>query len=956
LPTAISNSPRKAPELTVNGQIVLDTRYLRKGETAEGLFWRVASSVAMAEMEYDEDPIYWAEQFYDLMASCKMMPNTPTLFNAGRDRGNLSACFVAPIPDSLDGIIAAVSTQMKTLQWGGGMGLSGSRIRPEGDFIKGVHQKALGPLAVLKLVNEASKAITQNGVRAGANMFELLVTHPDILGFIRAKNKDPQSISHFNISVAATDAFMESVRAGEDYNLVNPRTREVTGSLPAREVFDEIVSGAWKTGDPGLFFIDAANRDNPLLSKFGAIEATNPCLHGDTKVLTSKGPVAIRDLVDQEVSVLTKLETGELVYRRMSEIQKTRSHTPVVKLSMETLEQGEPKTTEIVLTADHCLYLPDGTKLKAKELKSGDHLLSVNRYHIVLSVKAAGSADVYNGSVTESHRFFIETESGAGILVANCGEEPLLPHESCNLAHLNLAKYVTPDLDFDFNEFKQDLTTIVRFLDDVVTVNQFPVPEQREMNLATRRIGVGVMGWHDALIKMGIPYESDEALQKADEIGRMFAARTDYASLELGQSRGPYGVWEADQGLPYRNAWRRTVAPTGTTSIIAGTSGGIEPWFSLAHERKMHDGPVLLELNEALDTALFDQCYSPEQIDEIRDRLLHGEPLSVIGVDWTGGLHDLFKTAPEISPEFHVRMQAAWQKHVDAGISKTINMPETATREDIAAAYMLAWELGCKGITVFRNGCREDEEQVLSHVNGDGPLVRQMELAGEDIKNWPDWMKKASGRDLEAAAKVLRQHSGNGGTPTLAYNQTMPDGALLASGEVSVAKRRRLPDERPAFTHKFRVDDHDGYITVGLYEDGTLGEIFLRVSTQGSTVDGLLDVWATTTSIALQYGVPLRAITAKLKNARFEPAGMTGNKDIPIAHSIVDYVGRWLEKRFPEKEDVLTATTPSSITAEQRVNSNNGYKHNGMSCPDCGGLLITQEGCSQCPQCGYSKC
>lgn len=796
----VSTSPSPAPvseplDLDDNALAVLRERYLEKDEAPDTLFWRVARAVAEAE----DNPEEWAPRFYEMIASRRFMPNTPTLFNAGRGRGNLSACFVIPIPDTREGIAKAVTSQMMTLAWGGGTGFSGSQLRPKGDAISGVHAHACGPVAVLRLLNQASMTITQNGIRQGANMFLLSVHHPDIEEFITVKNKDPQSISHFNISVAVTDQFMQAVKAGKDYPLINPRTQETVRQESAQRIWDMITESAWKTGDPGLFFIDQANRpeENPLLKNVGRIEATNPC-----------------------------------------------------------------------------------------------------------------------------------------------GEQSLLPWESCNLGHLNLAKYIVIGEDwkpsFDDRAFISDIKTAVRFLDDVVTVNQFPVEEQAEMNRQTRRIGLGVMGVHDALIRLGIPYASQQALFTCEQWARVIQQESDTASLHLGKERGTYGSWEGSmherQGQHFRNAWRRTVAPTGTTSIIADTSPGIEPWFSLAHVRKMHGGTLLKEINKDLLLALQSEGMTPERIDQLVQELLAGKSLQAIP-DVSDKVKCLYMTAMDIAPEFHVRMQAIWQTFVDSAISKTVNMPNSASVADVAKTYLKAWGLNCKGITIFRDGCRQDGEQVLSHLKLKKPLDATGWLGSEGIYT-VDVRSKSDG-------------GSNGTSVSVSSNSQKASPGLYRHTETPVAHGRvRLPAVRDSITHRFQVGEQEGYLTVGLYEDGSAGEIFIFASAQGSTVRGLLDTWGATLSIALQWGVPLSDLVRKMKNQRFEPYGFTDNPEIRNAHSIVDYIARWLEIRFlepPVQPDVISG-------------NDHRYEVYGFTCPDCGCLMVTQEGCAKCPNCAYSKC
>jgi len=494
-----------------------------------------------------------------------------------------------------------------------------------------------------------------------------------------------------------------------------------------------------------------------------------------------------------------------------------------------------------------------------------------------------------------------------------CGEQPLLPYESCTLGSINLAKFVRQDGErphLDWERLARVVPIVVRFLDDVIDMNRYPIPQIEEATRRTRKIGLGVMGWADLLLQLGIPYDSEEALALAEEVMRFVQEKANEASLALGEERGPYPAWEGSRHypkFPYRNATRTTIAPTGTISIIADCSSGIEPLFSLAFFRHHYLDPSdptrltrLREVNKHfLAVAQREGFYSEELLDYLAagGRLRHRPEVP----DWA---KRVFVTAHDIAPEWHVRMQAAFQRHTDNAVSKTINFPREASREDVARAYWLAYREGVKGITVYREGSRE--VSVLSHaaVNVRGPEQETPEVAREV-----------------------------GGLPT----RPRP-------------YRERLPDERRSITHKFQVGDQEGYITVGLYEDGRPGEIFIKMAKEGSTVSGLMDAVALLTSVALQYGVPIDDLARKLKNTRFEPYGPTNNPRIPWATSVLDYIFRWLELRFGQGQPTATGSgepvDPAMRPAEET----------GLTCPDCGALLVYQEGCLLCRSCGYNKC
>ncbi len=779
--------------LSENARVVLTRRYLAKDdsgrptETPEQLFARVAHNIAQAESlckagAVDNSVALWEERFLSLMQSLDFLPNSPTLMNAGRDIQQLSACFVLPVPDSIDGIFQAIKDTAIIHQSGGGTGFAFSRLRPRGDRVRSTMGIASGPVSFLKVFDAATEAIKQGGTRRGANMGILAVTHPDIEEFISLK-ANMRTLTNFNISVAVTEEFMRAVEADEEYDLINPRNSKPAGRRRARHMFDLIVANAWRNGDPGIVFLDRINSDNPT-PNLGDIEATNPC-----------------------------------------------------------------------------------------------------------------------------------------------GEQPLLPYESCNLGSLNLSRFVKaparagrdgrkPRLDWE--RLATVIPDCIRFLDNVIDMNRYPVEEIDRATKATRKIGLGVMGWHDALIQLGIPYDSEEALALAEEVMRFIQEKANAASLELGEERGPFPAFKGsryDPDYPYRNATRTTVAPTGTLSIIADASSGIEPVFALAYTRRHYLDPkdpskltALREVNRYFQHAAKDGGFYSE---ELMDHLAAGDGLSERD-DVPDRARRLFVTAHDISPEWHVRMQAAFQRHTDNAVSKTINFPFEATEADVARAYWLAFREGCKGITIYREGSREFS--VLSHaaVNVKGPE--------------------------QETTEALREIEGR-----------------LAAIERPRPYREHLPDERKSITHKFRVGDEEGYITVGLYDDGRPGEIFVKIAKEGSTVSGLMDAVALLTSVTLQYGVPVEDLSRKLKNTRFEPYGRTNNPQIPWATSVVDYIFRWLERKFaPEAAAADASAHVLEPTPGRSVDPHS--EATGLGCPECGALLAYQEGCLVCRSCGYNRC
>ncbi len=570
-------------KLSDNALRVLERRYLTKNgegkviETPQELFHRVAKHIASAELHYDakSDASFWEDAFYQLMTNLDFLPNSPTLMNAGHELGQLSACFVLPIEDSMESIFDAVKYTALIHKSGGGTGFSFSRLRPTSDRVGSTGGIASGPVSFMRAFDVTTDVIKQGGMRRGANMAILNIEHPDILKFITAK-EDSEALTNFNLSVAVTDKFMKAVETGTDYNLVNPRTGEVADNLNAKEVFDKIVDMAWRTGDPGIVFIDEINRHNPT-PKLGKIESTNPC-----------------------------------------------------------------------------------------------------------------------------------------------GEQPLLPFESCNLGSINLSKMVA-DKDgqpyVDYDKLSQTVKLTVRFLDDVIEVNQFPLPEITEMTKNTRKIGLGVMGFADMLIKLGIPYNSEQGLVMAEEIAHFISEEADRASIELAEERGVFpafqeSIYDIPDGPRFRNASRTTIAPTGSLSIIANCSSGIEPLFALSYVRHILEGEEFIEVNPYFEEAAKKGgFYSPE----LMKQLAEGKRLKDIE-EVPEDIKRLFVTAHDISPEWHVKMQAAFQKFTDSAVSKTVNFPHEATPDDVAEVYILAHQENLKGITIYRDRSRDSQVLTIGEV------------------------------------------------------------------------------------------------------------------------------------------------------------------------------------------------------------------------------------------------
>lgn len=558
-------------KLSENAEKVLRKRYLLRDdagtvvETPDEMFRRVAESVAGAETQHRGDVRYWSDKFYDCIRGLHFLPNSPALMNAGKDIGQLAACFVLPVEDSMASIFNSLKNAALILQSGGGTGFSFSRLRPKKDVVHSTGGVASGPVSFMRVYNTATEVIKQGGARRGANMGILRVDHPDILDFIRIKRKHGE-LENFNISVAVTDVFMKALYKDKSFALLNPRTRKKYSTIRAKTVFDEIVESAWETGDPGIVFIDVINRYNPTPDA-GDIESTNPC-----------------------------------------------------------------------------------------------------------------------------------------------GEQPLLPYEACILGSINVSRYVTHSRRgkaLDFGALSDDVSTAVRFLDNAIDVNKYPLPEIEAMHKANRKIGLGVMGFADLLILLDIPYDSKKAFELARHLMKFISNSARKYSEILAVKRGAFpnfhgSVYNKARRPEIRNATTTTIAPTGTLSIIADCSSGIEPLFALAYKRHVME-TELIEFNKYFfETAKKSGFYS----DELRDLVVRTGTLKD-AENVPRRIKNLYKTAHEISYQDHIAMQAAFQKYTDNAVSKTINMPFEAKKKDVAAAILLAYRKGCKGVTVFRYGTQK---------------------------------------------------------------------------------------------------------------------------------------------------------------------------------------------------------------------------------------------------------
>ncbi len=661
--------------LSNNARTVLKRRYLKKDangkviETSKKMFQRVASHIAKAEKKYDKSPSEKVieKQFFHMMTDLKFLPNSPTLMNAGRKLGQLAACFVLPVEDSMEGIFDSLKNAAIIHKSGGGTGFSFSRLRAKDSRVGTTGGVASGPVSFMKVFNTATEQVKQGGTRRGANMAILRVDHPDIMEFIHCK-KDDTALNNFNISVGVTGKFMEAVKAGSSYDLVDPSNQKKVGELNATEVYNALVHQAWDNGDPGIIFLDRINRDNPT-PELGTIESTNPC-----------------------------------------------------------------------------------------------------------------------------------------------GEQPLLPMEACNLGSINLAKFIAfeginPGINYD--SLRDTVHLAVRFLDNTIDMSKYPLPEFTQMVKGNRKIGLGVMGFADMLYQLQVPYNSEEALEIAEDVMGFIQTESHEASKNLAEERGVFknfnkSIFKNKENHKYRNATTTTIAPTGTLSIIANCSSGVEPLFALSYVRKVMDNDELLEINPHFEgVALKKGFYSPELMKAITKTgsisHIHGIPQDV---------KDVFVTAHDVSPEWHVRMQAAFQKHTDNAVSKTVNLPREATENDVLKIYNLSHELGCKGVTIYRDGSKKN--QVLS-----------------------------------------------------------VEGAPQEDSFMSAVKKR--PETLEGFTTKVKTGMGQLYVTVTEY-DGRPFEVFATIGKSGKSTTAKTEAIGRLISLALRSGVKVNNIVEQVKGIGGEHA------------------------------------------------------------------------------------
>lgn len=771
-------------EISKNAMTVLEKRYLAKDEngnlteTVEGMFRRVSDTIAAPDANYDKDADVkkLSDEFYDMMTGLRFLPNSPTLMNAGRVLGQLSACFVLPVEDSMEGIFDSVKNAALIHKSGGGTGFSFSRLRQQGAAVRSTGGVASGPVSFMKVFNAATEAVKQGGTRRGANMGVLRIDHPDILEFINCKT-DNKEITNFNISVGITEAFMEAVEARSDYDLIDPKTKQAVGHLSAEKVFDLIVDHAWKNGEPGIIFLDRLNRDN-VTPTVGEIESTNPC-----------------------------------------------------------------------------------------------------------------------------------------------GEQPLLPYESCNLGSINLVKMLKKTekgWEFDFGLLGETVEKAVHFLDNVIDANNYPLEKIGETTRASRKIGLGVMGWADTLLMLGIAYNSDEAVRLAERVMRYIENTGHAASAKLAEKRGTFPLFEVStlkDGIPMRNATVTTIAPTGTLSIIGGCSSGVEPVFAYAFIRNIMDGTEMIEVNPILTEKLKELGLYNETL--LRKIVKEGTIAHCTEIPEE--VRRVFVCAHDIKPVDHIRMQAAFQRYTDNAVSKTVNFPKEATRNEVRDVYMLAYKEGCKGVTIYRDGSRQEQVLNIGKVNKEGS-------------------SEAGGQAFLSACEM----------PEFGHIEPRP-----------------RPDVTRGFTEKMRIGCGSLYVTTN-YDENGICEVFTSTGKAGGC-PSQSEATARLVSVALRSGISINEVYDQLKGIRcpstIRQQGMSCTSCPDAIAKVVMKVSRQIEEEKLKEKAAGGGVKPeaplpadNSIGTQKQIVDIPATAGEIHSCPECGSAVEHEGGCVICRNCGFSKC
>ncbi len=851
-----SATPRVPLQLSPNAMTVLEKRYLvrdelgKPAEHAEDLFWRVAKTIAAADRGYgasDGAVEALADAFYELMAKRHFMPNSPTLMNAGRPLGQLSACFVLPVDDALSngksGIYDTLTAMALVHQSGGGTGFSFSKLRPKNDIVRSTMGVASGPVSFMTLFDASTDVVKQGGTRRGANMGILRVDHPDVMDFVTCKD-DTTKVTNFNISVAVTDAFMKAVELDADYDLFHPATRKVIGRLNARTVWSRIIHGAWKTGEPGVFFVDRANHYNPV-PHLGSYEATNPC-----------------------------------------------------------------------------------------------------------------------------------------------GEQPLLPYDVCNLGSVNLAEFVA-DGDLDWAQLRRVVHLCTHFLENVIDANNYPLPEITALAQKIRRIGLGVMGLADVFVRLGIPYDSAEAVELGRKVQRFIDNEAKVESERLAGMRGAFPEWERSIWGPdatcardqdgkrirpmrrLRNCNVTTVAPTGTISIIAGCSSGIEPLFAVAFMRNQA-GVLMPDVNEDfVAIAKREGWHSDELLKRVAEtgHARHPE----VPEKW----QRVFVTANDIAAEWHVRMQSAFQEANDSAISKTVNFANHATEVEVEKIYRMAFELGCKGVTVYRDGSRDMQvlssgstaKKVQEDATKSGKAEARSDLAGMMVTAEQPAATAMLNLAVSAAAPRIDSADLHGDLAEVRSENDRLRKSVheLESENLQRRQKRSRPELLRGTVRRIETPLGTLYVTITEDDKGQPFEVFMSLGKAGGALMADVEAIGRLISLALRSGIPIKEIHRQLRGISSDRTmGLGANKVMSVPDAVGIALERWMIEKQGVQQELLPGPSAAGSVAEPVgqavIVGNEQMTLGGMqqtlagSCPDCGSQLEFAEGCVKCHVCGFSEC
>ncbi len=971
--------------LTENARTVLKKRYLRRGpdgkpvETVEEMFWRVAYNVALAEKTLGGDETQvekWARKFYDLLTGLQFFPNSPTFTGAGTPLGQLAACFVLKIDDDMgrtgSGIFETLRHAALIQQTGGGNGFSFSHLRPKGSIVKTSNGTATGPIGFLRVYDQAFGEIAQGGSRRGANMAVLKVNHPDIRDFITCKSKEG-NVANFNISVGITDEFMSAVESGSTFDLVNPVDGKVWETVDARELFKMIVEYAHHNGEPGVLFLDAANRENPVPHLY-ELESTNPCVTGDTLVATPSGWRRV-DQIHEGDDICTILGNGRV------ETVETHEAVPVFEI---TFSDGG----KIKVTAAHQFHVrhPLTQSFESRRLdhtQIGDSVRIFDPYranetglrvaHIV-NIKPVGIEKVYDLYEPQSDTWITN-----GYVSRGCGEQFLGPFENCCLGSVNLSQHVTENSEIDWEKLAESVATSTRFLDDVVTANAYvpAIPQLREAAENVRRIGLGIMGLGDMMYHLGIRYGSIEGQEFASQVMEFVRYHSMQTSIELAKERGPFLAiegsrydpedlkWKApksivehktDWGRPavewkkvekgikkhgIRNGAQLTVAPTGTIATVAGCEAyGCEPVFALAYLRYVNEnaGNTDAKITLQYTSPLFEKALRKAELDQATINKI------IAQVNETGSCQNVpdvpenirrvFVTAGDITAEEHIRMQAALQAHTDNAISKTVNFPAGTTEEEVATAYLLGWKLGCKGLTVYVTGSRE-------------VVV------------------------LETAETKKKKEAGQAEAPTASTTAAAPQPLPLFNED-----KKPRPTQLVGKTYRMPTPAGTSYITINENGEGhgQPFEVFIHTSKAGSEIAAVSEAIGRLVSLVLRLASPVSPRN-RVKQIVRQLGGIGGgrqlgigpNKVISLPDAVAQILQQYLDdtaeadklpqipRKATQQQLALLPDHSNGTSAEEKPHIE--YMPIGDICPECGtSTLMREEGCLHCYTCGYSEC